>query len=100
MEKNPEQTYLSQARTVITSLQAVELENFLRLACPENNLQKIDDVLDKKAKDTAFVYPLVLEDRIEVILKIPNVKQLQNFQKYVSRGDVEDLVKKLQLEDV
>ena len=97
-EKNPEQTYLSQARTVITSLQAVELENFLRLACPENNLQKIDDILDKKANNTAFVYPLVLEDRIEVILKIPNVKQLQNFKKYVSRGDVETLVKKLQLD--
>lgn len=98
LEKNPEQTYLSQARIVITSLQAVELENFLRQACPENNLQEIDNVLEKKAKDTAFIYPLVLEDRIEVILKIPNVKELQSFKKYVSRSEVEKLVAQLQLD--
>ncbi|KYC40229.1 hypothetical protein WA1_27215 [Scytonema hofmannii PCC 7110] len=97
-KQNPEQTHLSQARTVITSLQAVELENFLRLACPENNLQTIDNVLDKKAKDTAFVYPLVLEDRIEVILKVPNVKQLLSFKKYVERKKVEYLVTQLQLD--
>jgi CHAT domain-containing protein len=97
-EEKPEQTYLSQARTVITSLQAVELENFLRLACPENNLQKIDDVLDKKAKDTAFVYPIVLEDRIEVILKLPGVPDLQSFFQPITQDEVEKLVAELQLD--
>jgi CHAT domain-containing protein len=97
-EEKPEQTYLSQARTVITSLQAVELENFLRLACPENNLQKIDDVLDKKAKDTAFVYPIVLEDRIEVILKLPGVPDLQSFFQPITQDEVEKLVAQLQLD--
>ncbi|MUG97314.1 CHAT domain-containing protein [Scytonema sp. UIC 10036] len=98
-DEEPEQVHLSQARTVIASLQAVELENFLRQACPENNVQEIDKVLEKEAKTTAFIYPIVLEDRIELILKLPNKdKELKRFRKMVKRDDVEKLVEQLQLD--
>ncbi|NJM71324.1 MAG: CHAT domain-containing protein [Scytonema sp. RU_4_4] len=97
-EQKPEQVYVSQAREVIASLQAVELENFLRQACPENNLKEIDKVLEKDAKTTAFIYPIVLDNRIEVILKLPEVKDLKRFNKFVDRNDVETLVAQLQLD--
>ncbi|MGH7999445.1 MAG: CHAT domain-containing protein [Brasilonema sp.] len=97
-EPKPEQVHVSQAREVIASLQAVELENFLRQACPENNLKEIDKVLEKDAKTTAFIYPIVLDNRIEVILKLPEVKDLKRFNKFVARNDVEKLVAQLQLD--
>ncbi|MEI2580742.1 CHAT domain-containing protein [Scytonema sp. PRP1] len=76
-DSKPPQKNLSKAREVIASLQAVELENFLRLACPEFNIEKIDEIIDKPVKDkqpvkTAFFYPILVEDRIEVIIKLPN----------------------------
>ncbi|MBD2526469.1 CHAT domain-containing protein [Nostoc sp. FACHB-133] len=71
-DDSPSPEYLFKAREVIASLQAVELENFLRVACPEYNVEEIDTIVDKKAPNTAFLYPIRLEDRIEVIVKLPN----------------------------
>ncbi|WP_334688622.1 CHAT domain-containing protein [Nostoc sp.] len=71
-DANPSQEYLFKAREVIASLQAVELENFLRVACPEYKVEQIDAIIDQDAPKTAFLYPILLEDRIEVIVKLPN----------------------------
>jgi CHAT domain-containing protein len=104
-EPKPIQENLSQARQVITSFQAVELENFLRQACPENNVEQIDKIIDEKSKSTAFIYPIVLPNRIEIILKLPtplNQKQgkqdLEHFRKIVPEEKVEELVAQLQLD--
>ncbi|BAZ26472.1 hypothetical protein NIES4073_73800 [Kalymmatonema gypsitolerans NIES-4073] len=77
-DSNPEQENLSKAREVISSLQAVELENFLRLACPEFNIEKIDEIIDQQPVKTAFFYPILLEDRIEVVIKLPNQSNPKN----------------------
>jgi CHAT domain-containing protein len=77
-ENKPDQQNLSKAREVIASLQAVELENFLRLACPEFNIEKIDEIIDKQPVKTAFLYPILLEDRIEVIIKLPESSNLKS----------------------
>ena len=105
-DDKPAQEYLSQAREVIASLQAVELENFLRVACPENNLEQIDEIITKQAKKTAFLYPIVLDDRVEVILKLPtNSTQrnsasqgLEHYRTPIERTKVEEQIKKLQLD--
>lgn len=53
------------------------MENFLRLACPEFNIEKIDEIIDKQPIKTAFLYPILLDDRIEVIIKLPeNLNQI------------------------
>lgn len=83
-EDKPSQEKLREARQVIASLQAVELENFLRQACPEYNLEKIDEVIDtnKRAQKAAFFYPIVIRNeeqnkvRVEVIIKLPNQSQI------------------------
>lgn len=63
--KNPEN--LAQARTTIESLQQAELVDFFRENCITSKSVKIDDI-DKKA---AVIYPIVLADRLEVILSLP-----------------------------
>ncbi len=75
----PSQPDLKMARDVIAALQAVEIENFLRQGCPENNLAAIDKIIDSQAGEkTAAFSPIVLASadgktvRVEVILKLPD----------------------------
>ncbi|BAZ28705.1 hypothetical protein NIES4074_11390 [Cylindrospermum sp. NIES-4074] len=105
-DKEPSADSLSQARQVIASLQSVELENFLRLACPEYDVTKIDKIIDEKAKNTAFLYPIVLENRVEVIVKVPtnltNNKDanqgLKHYSTLIERKEVERQVRQLQID--
>lgn len=64
---NPSQEELVQARTVIESLQLAELENFFRSACLDAAPRQIDQI-DPKA---AVIYPIILPNRLAVILAIP-----------------------------
>ncbi|MGM3305137.1 CHAT domain-containing protein [Anabaena sp. WFMT] len=97
-QTQPQQEHISQAREVISSLQAVELENFLRQACPENNLDNIDKIIDNKAKrTTAFISPIVLENRIETILKLPGDPILKRFNKpIVSKEKFDEFIRDVQ----
>ena len=63
-----QQIRLQQARETIESLQLAELENFFREACLEMEIQSIDSI-DPHA---AIVYPIVLNDRVEVIISLPD----------------------------
>lgn len=71
-DNNKSQKYIAQARTVIESLQLAELNNFFRESCVEAKAQEIDDI-DKTA---AVIYIIALQDRLEVILSLPNKKSL------------------------
>ena len=62
------QDNLLDARDVIESLQVEELVNFFRADCVVTRPQQIDQV-DSKA---AVIYPIILEDRIEVIVGLPD----------------------------
>ncbi|WP_017319452.1 CHAT domain-containing protein [Mastigocladopsis repens] len=67
--KNEEsQQRLIQARSVIESLQLAELNNFFREACVEANPKQIDEI-DQTA---AVIYTIVLPDRLQVLLSLPN----------------------------
>ncbi|AFZ36387.1 tetratricopeptide domain protein [Stanieria cyanosphaera PCC 7437] len=60
---------LELARRVVESLQIAELDNLLADLCliPTNTSVKIDN-LDPKA---AFIYPVILPNRLEIILSLP-----------------------------
>lgn len=58
---------LAEARDAIEALQLAELENFFRSACLEVTRQQIDSI-DKQA---AVFYPIILPDRLEVLLSLP-----------------------------
>ncbi|GAB4181601.1 MAG: hypothetical protein Fur006_16790 [Coleofasciculaceae cyanobacterium] len=71
------QTNLAQARKVIESLQLAELDNFFRDACINAKPTQIDQI-DKTA---AVFYPIILPDRLEVILALPG----QPLRQYTTR---------------
>lgn len=76
---------LELARQVIESLQLAELDNFFQDPCLEtaNNTVTIDD-LDSQA---AVIYPIVLSDRLEVLLSTPG-KPLQKFTTPIGEAQV------------
>lgn len=76
---------LELARQVIESLQLAELDNFFQDPCLEtaNNTVTIDD-LDSQA---AVIYPIVLSDRLEVLLSTPG-KPLQQFTIPIGEAEV------------
>lgn len=91
LKNDKSQKLLIQARDVIESLQVAELNNFFRQACVEGNTKQIDKV-DKTA---AVIYPIILRDRLEVILSLPN-QPLSLHTKQISLPDFEKTVQDVQ----
>jgi len=65
--REPSPKALQRVINLIDSLQLAELENFLRcnLAQSLQNQQEIDQ------QQAAFIYPIILQNRLEVIFKLP-----------------------------
>ncbi|MEO0987848.1 MAG: CHAT domain-containing protein [Cyanobacteria bacterium J06639_14] len=82
---------LQQAREVIESLQIAELNNFFRSACVEDQAVALDAVDQTNA---AVIYPIILSDRIEVVVSLPN-QPLQHHSTAVAREDVDATLKEL-----
>jgi CHAT domain-containing protein len=59
---------LTKARQVIEALQLAELDNFFKDACLETHPVRVEGI-DSQA---AVIYPIILSDRLEVILSLPN----------------------------
>ncbi|NEU75043.1 CHAT domain-containing protein [Hassallia byssoidea VB512170] len=89
------QDNLKQARNVIEALQLSELENFFREACLQEKPKQIDDVVDKIDLTAAVIYPIILKDRIEIILKLPNQTQLSHYRTDEQAKEVESTLDKL-----
>jgi len=83
-EENPSQAKLQQARQTIESLQLAELDNFFRDACAEAKPQLIDNV-DPTA---AVIYPIILSDRLDVIISIPG-QPLSKYTTYKPQIELE-----------
>jgi len=92
LTRSPQPKDLAEARQTLASLQLAELENFLQSACADANSSQLDEVIDSKAKNTAVVYTIVLEDRLEIVLKLPNQPNLQNFKIPVAKLQIETVV--------
>jgi CHAT domain-containing protein len=89
------QDNLKQARNVIEALQLSELENFFREACLQAKPKQIDDVVDNIDQTAAVIYPIILKDRIEIILKMPTQSQLSHYTTYKEAKEVELKLDKL-----
>ncbi|MBD2252657.1 CHAT domain-containing protein [Nostoc parmelioides] len=84
----PSQRNLKLARETIEALQLAELDNFFREACLNAKPEQIDQI-DKQA---AVIYPIILSDRLEVILSIPG-KPLSSYKTVLSSREIEDIIK-------
>ncbi|MFP4119599.1 MAG: CHAT domain-containing protein [Coleofasciculus sp.] len=81
------QENLVQAREVIESLQLAELDNFFREACLTAQPEPVDQV-DANA---AVIYPIILPDRVEVIVAIAN-QPLRHYATNISETEVETVL--------
>lgn len=84
----PNQAALVEARQVIETLQVAELNDYLQEACLDNTLN-LDQVVDTRAPDTAVIYPIILPDRLEVILKLPGDPTLRHYRSAITQPDLE-----------
>ncbi|GAB4199396.1 MAG: hypothetical protein Fur006_50060 [Coleofasciculaceae cyanobacterium] len=84
---------LEKARKVIESLQLAELDNFFRAACLTAQPVQID-AIDQKA---AVIYPIILPDRLEVILSLPN-SPLRHYATDLPQDQVESTIRQLRRE--
>ncbi|WP_233154066.1 CHAT domain-containing protein [Scytonema sp. HK-05] len=72
---NPSRENLIQVRSVMEALRLAELDNFFGDACAKPALVNIDN-LDPY---TAVIYPIILPDRLEVVLKLPGTDNLRHY---------------------
>ncbi|OUL22597.1 hypothetical protein BV372_30560 [Nostoc sp. T09] len=92
----PSSENLDKARKVIESLQLAELDNFFRRACVDAQPVQIDEI--DQQKQTAVIYPVVLSDRLSIILSLPhqqNNKSLKLHTVILPKKIFEDKVKEL-----
>jgi CHAT domain-containing protein len=82
----PSQKNLKQAIEVIDSLRLAELENFL--SCNLSQTVQLNQDVDKIDQTAAFIYPIILEDRLEVISQLPG-QSLKHYVTAVKRTEVE-----------
>ena len=92
----PPQNHLVKAREVVSLLNQAELTNFLQEPCERVTPEAINQIVDSQAQTTAIIYPIILRDRLEVILKLPQEENLYNYRSSIYQTDLEELIKALQ----
>ncbi|NET59647.1 MAG: CHAT domain-containing protein [Symploca sp. SIO2E6] len=85
---------LKQARKIIESLQLAELENFFRTPCLNAKAEQVDTVIEKGDRTAAVVYPIILPDRLAVILSLPG-QSLSQYSIKLPQSEVEQTVTRL-----
>lgn len=85
-------------RQIISSLQLAELENFLEcnLQFESRDYGNIDNVIEQD-RTVALIYPIILKDRLEVLLKLPGQPTLERRTQYIEKQVVENTLSELRL---
>ncbi|AFY34969.1 CHAT domain-containing protein [Calothrix sp. PCC 7507] len=91
----PQDKTLDKARQRIEALQLAELDNFFREACLLGQSVSLDKVVDQENPHTAILYPIILPEQIQVIVKIPH-KPLRHYSTKISQAEVEKTLTQLQ----
>ncbi|MEJ1932714.1 CHAT domain-containing protein [Nostoc sp. NIES-2111] len=92
-EKFDEKT-LDKARQRIEALQLAELDNFFREACLQGQSVQLDQVVDQDNPTAAILYPIILPQQIQVIVKIPN-KPLRLHSINIEQPEVDKVLSEL-----
>ncbi|BAZ00817.1 hypothetical protein NIES37_48130 [Tolypothrix tenuis PCC 7101] len=85
---------LDKARQRIEALQLAELDNFFREACLLGQSVALDQVVDKDNPNAAILYPIILPQEIQVIVKIPQ-KPLQHYSTQIPQAEVNKVLVEL-----
>jgi tetratricopeptide (TPR) repeat protein len=90
-EGKSDQKILEKARQRIEALQLAELNDFFREACLQGQKVALDRVVDKDNPTAAILYPIILQNELQVIVKIPK-QPLQSYTTPISHTAVEELL--------
>ncbi|MEQ9480965.1 CHAT domain-containing protein [Coleofasciculus sp. F4-SAH-05] len=90
LKEEDNQGNLQQARDVMEALQLAALDNFFQDACLDTNPVALEEI-DTQA---AVIYPIILPDRLEVILSIPN-QPLTHYATQLPQAEVESTLTQL-----
>ncbi|BAZ40332.1 hypothetical protein NIES4101_62930 [Calothrix sp. NIES-4101] len=93
-EQNTEEN-LEKARQRIESLQLAELDNFFRQACINAQTVVLDKIVDKDNPTSAIVYPIILPNQLQVIVKIPQ-QELKSYQVNINQQEIDNKLAQLQ----
>ncbi|MBD1840734.1 CHAT domain-containing protein [Coleofasciculus sp. FACHB-64] len=88
----PSQENLKQAIEAIDSLRLAELENFLN--CNLSPTVRLTQDIDKIDRKAAYIYPIILEDRLAVISQLPG-QPLKHSVTLVKQIEVEETASEL-----
>ncbi len=80
---------LDKARQRIEALQLAELDNFFREACLNAKPVLLDQIVDQNNPTAAIIYPIILPDQLQVIVKIPK-RPLRHHVVLKSQKEIED----------
>lgn len=95
-QKNGGKPDLDKVRKRIEALQLAELDNYFRQACLNDEFVVLDKVVDEDNNpDTAIFYPIILDNQLEIILKLPNQKQLIHKTSVVNNQELEQLLNQM-----
>jgi CHAT domain-containing protein len=83
--EQPSQKELQQVREVSSSLLEAQLTSFLQEPCAVVTPQQVDTIVKETAQKTAIFYPVILPDRLEVIVKLPETETLYHYRHDISR---------------
>ena len=84
------QANLLKAREVIEDLQLAELENYFKSACVDS----ASEYIDKLDSEAAVLYPIVLSNRVEVILSLPG-GELKHYRTWQSNETTNQVISDL-----
>ncbi|RUT04409.1 hypothetical protein DSM106972_046370 [Dulcicalothrix desertica PCC 7102] len=91
-EKGQSKPDLDKVRKRMEALQLAELDNYFREACLNNQFVALDKVVDNKNPDTAILYPIILDNQLGVILKLPGQSSLIHKASAISSKEVEQVI--------
>ncbi|BAY23304.1 TPR repeat protein [Calothrix sp. NIES-2100] len=85
---------LEKARQRIEALQLAELDNFFREACLQGQKVVLDKFIDEDNPTSAILYPIILPESLQVIVKIPK-QPLRYYGTSISKVEVEKIANRL-----
>jgi CHAT domain-containing protein len=85
---------LQKAQLAIESLQLAELENFFKAPCIPPS-KDINQLIENAPSPSAVLYPIILSDRLEILLKLPG-RPLAQYTVPIAQPDLEILLNQFQ----
>ncbi|MBW4613576.1 MAG: CHAT domain-containing protein [Desmonostoc vinosum HA7617-LM4] len=91
---NPDEKTLEKARQQIEALQLAELDNFFREACLQGQKVALDQVVDQDNPTAAILYPIILPEELQVIVRIPK-QPLRHYSTKIPQAQTDKILTQL-----